>query len=51
MCLSVACAATSFFGGFAIFSILGNMAHIMGKTVDEVVKSGYFKKFYLIKTI
>jgi len=40
MCLSVACAATSFFGGFAIFSILGNMAHIMGKTVDEVVKSG-----------
>jgi len=40
MSLSIACAATSFLGGFAIFSILGNMAHVMQKTVDEVVESG-----------
>lgn len=40
MSLSVACSATSFLGGFAIFSILGNMAHVMDKTVDEVVESG-----------
>ena len=59
MSLSIACAATSFLGGFAIFSILGNMAHVMQKTVDEVVESGnlfvnirlYIKSFFICQKI
>ncbi|XP_038631370.1 sodium- and chloride-dependent neutral and basic amino acid transporter B(0+)-like [Scyliorhinus canicula] len=33
--------ATSVFAGFAIFSILGHMAHIQNKLVPEVAKSGF----------
>ncbi|GCB78368.1 hypothetical protein scyTo_0015822 [Scyliorhinus torazame] len=32
---------TSVFAGFAIFSILGHMAHIQDKLVSEVAKSGF----------
>uniref|UniRef100_UPI00398F2CA2 sodium- and chloride-dependent neutral and basic amino acid transporter B(0+)-like n=1 Tax=Pristiophorus japonicus TaxID=55135 RepID=UPI00398F2CA2 len=32
---------TSVFAGFAIFSILGHMAHIQNKLVSEVAKSGF----------
>lgn len=31
---------TSIFGGFAIFTIVGFMAHQAGKPVDEVVQAG-----------
>ncbi|XP_072126472.1 sodium- and chloride-dependent neutral and basic amino acid transporter B(0+)-like [Mobula birostris] len=33
--------ATSIFAGFAIFSVLGHMAHIQDKLVSEVAKSGF----------
>ena len=32
--------ATSFYGGFVIFSVAGYMAHLTGKTVHEVGASG-----------
>ena len=32
--------STSFFGGFAIFSVIGFMAHTLKKDVSEVVSSG-----------
>ena len=31
---------TSLFGGFAIFSVIGFMAHTLNKEVSEVVSSG-----------
>ncbi|CAI9584975.1 unnamed protein product [Staurois parvus] len=39
---------TSVFAGFAIFSILGHMAHISEKSVSEVVDSGMYKCKYCI---
>ena len=31
---------TSFYGGFVIFAVAGYMAHLTGKTVEEVGASG-----------
>uniref|UniRef100_H2ZHX4 Transporter n=1 Tax=Ciona savignyi TaxID=51511 RepID=H2ZHX4_CIOSA len=36
---------TSLFAGFAIFTVVGHMAHTLGKPVDEVVKSGFSLAF------
>ncbi|XP_032886804.1 sodium- and chloride-dependent neutral and basic amino acid transporter B(0+)-like [Amblyraja radiata] len=33
--------ATSVFAGFAIFSVLGHIAHVQDKTVSEVAQSGF----------
>ncbi|XP_038631990.1 sodium- and chloride-dependent neutral and basic amino acid transporter B(0+)-like isoform X4 [Scyliorhinus canicula] len=33
--------ATSVFSGFAIFSVLGHMAHVQDKPISEVVQSGF----------
>lgn len=40
MYLVGSCALTSFLTGFAVFSILGNLAHVTGKNVSDVVDSG-----------
>uniref|UniRef100_UPI00398F2DF2 sodium- and chloride-dependent neutral and basic amino acid transporter B(0+)-like n=1 Tax=Pristiophorus japonicus TaxID=55135 RepID=UPI00398F2DF2 len=39
--VSVVNCATSVFAGFAIFSILGHMAHVQDKPVSEVAQSGF----------
>ncbi|XP_039272885.2 sodium- and chloride-dependent neutral and basic amino acid transporter B(0+)-like [Styela clava] len=41
---SVNC-CTSLFAGFAIFTIVGHMAHVLGRRVDEVVKDGFALAF------
>nr|KAG5685711.1 hypothetical protein BaRGS_027976 [Batillaria attramentaria] len=38
--LTFLCEGTSVYGGFAIFAVLGYMAHEAGVTVDKVVSSG-----------
>ncbi|XP_061168949.1 sodium- and chloride-dependent glycine transporter 2-like [Saccostrea echinata] len=38
--LSMISEGTSIFGGFAIFTIVGYMAHVAGKPVDKVVQAG-----------
>lgn len=38
--ISIACSTTSFLAGFAVFAVLGNMAHAMGVEVKDVVSSG-----------
>ena len=38
--LTLVSEGTSIFGGFAIFTIVGYMAHQTGKPVDEVVQAG-----------
>ena len=40
MILSLMGEGTSFYGGFAIFSVMGYMAYEMGVAVDQVVSSG-----------
>ncbi|XP_061171790.1 sodium- and chloride-dependent creatine transporter 1-like, partial [Saccostrea echinata] len=41
--LSMISEGTSIFGGFAIFTIVGYMAHVAGKPVDKVVQAGRHK--------
>jgi len=38
--ISIACSATSFLAGFAVFAVLGNMAHALNVEVSKVVSSG-----------
>lgn len=40
MLLVGSCATTSFVTGFAVFSIIGNLAFVTGKNVSDVVQSG-----------
>ena len=40
MVVSLINCMTSLFGGFAIFSVIGFMAHTLNKDVAEVVSSG-----------
>lgn len=37
---TVACAGTSVFAGFAVFSIIGFLAHMMGEPIENVMDSG-----------
>ncbi|KAA8580202.1 hypothetical protein FQN60_005737 [Etheostoma spectabile] len=48
-CLALCClnSATSIFAGFAVFSVLGFMAHDMGVPMSEVVSSGEFVPFFV----
>lgn len=38
--VSIACSVTSFIAGFAVFAVLGNMAHVLNSEVKDVVSSG-----------
>ena len=43
MVATFTCGASSFYSGFAIFSVLGYMAHVTGIPLDQVVTPGKSK--------
>ena len=49
MLLVGCCASTSFITGFAVFSILGNLAYVTQKNVSAVVDSGVDKCFQVFE--
>lgn len=44
--IAVVDAVTCLLAGFAIFSILGNLAENQGKSVDDVIQQGLYINIY-----
>ena len=45
--ISLVNCGTSLYGGFAVFSVLGYMAHTLGTEIENVTDAGYHSCYFI----